>query len=357
MPRVDRVDGAVRVDPRVPLVGHDLVVDVGGRLPPVPHRQHEVALDAGRPRRDRRQLAVGDALGPVREHPQAALAAEAVHPRVHRGAALPGLHPVVPRREGRVEVVELIDLAGDAGAELVAELAPLLHAVDPPRLARHRRRDAVAVGAGAGELAPVGHLDERVPVVRGVDLRRVARRGGEDRAQGDLVSETPADPVGVDQPVAADPEVVGRLRELGQQEAPLVVGDDDLDELRLQVVGLGDHPDARFRAVVAADHPGDRPVVRQLPGSGRLVRPGQRDRQRTGCRRDTERAVSHAHAPLLGMADGRLRPAPRIGAPAHHSSPRREAPLRAPASVRRRSCRRSDRGRPAGGDVRSPGRL
>ena len=177
-----------------------------------------------------------------------------------------------------------------------------------------------------------GHLDQRVPVVRGVDLRRVARRGGEDRAQGDLVSETPADPVGVDQPVAADPEVVGRLRELGQQEAPVVVGDDDLDELRLQVVGLGDHPDACLRAIVATDDAGDHAVVRQLPGSRRLVRPGQRDRQRTGRRRDAERAVSHAHVrPLLGV--GR-RSTCRIWQPyAHHSSPWQRAPLHSPGDA------------------------
>ena len=81
---VDAVDQPVRVDARVPLVGRDLVVHERDVVAPVPHRDDDVALDAGRARRGRRHRARLDGVGPVGEHLQAARAAEAGHERAHQ---------------------------------------------------------------------------------------------------------------------------------------------------------------------------------------------------------------------------------------------------------------------------------
>jgi len=53
--------------------------------------------------------------------------------------------------------------------------------------------------------------------------------------------------------VAARPHRVTRLRQLRNEIAAAIVGDDDLRELRGEIVGLRDHPYTGFRAVDAAD--------------------------------------------------------------------------------------------------------
>ena len=61
--------------------------------------------------------------------------------------------------------------------------------------------------------------------------------------------------------VAAHPHGVVRLRQIGHQESPGVVGDDDLREGRRKVARFGDDPDAGFRAARAGDEAGDVVVV------------------------------------------------------------------------------------------------
>ena len=252
------VDRPAAVDRRIALVGRDLVVDEGAVLPPVPQRNDQVPLDAARPGRARRGLARRDPGGPVGEHLERALPAEPVHRAAHRVAALAGLDPMVPRRDGRVEVVEVLHDARRRVAKLMAELTPLLHDVDPRPLALEVLRNTVAVGTGAGELMCRRWLDQRVPVVAGVVLRcslLVRRHDAGERhvlpARGQL------DLRRVDQPIAADPDIVGRLGQLGQQEPTTGVRHHDLGELGLQLVGFRNHPDTGLRAVVTGDGAGD----------------------------------------------------------------------------------------------------
>ena len=240
---VDAVERAVRVDARVALVGRDLVVDEGDVVAPVPHRDDDVPLDALRPGRRRRGIAGRDPVGPLDQHVEPGLPAEAGDEAVHQRAALAPLHPVVPRGAGRVEIVDVGDLAGPPVAHLVAALAAL-QVVDPLALAAHERIDAVALGAGARELVRGGQLDERQPVGGRVDLGRFLRGRRHHRGEVELLIGPPGDRLGVDQPVAADPDLVGGVRQLRQRVLPVVVGDDDLAEHRLEVVGLRDHPDA-----------------------------------------------------------------------------------------------------------------
>ena len=243
---VDAVERPVGVDARVALVGGDLVVDEGDVVAPVPHGEHHVAFDALRPRRGRGRRAGGNPVAPVDQHVEGALAAEAGDEAVHERAALAALRAVVPGRARRVEVRDVRDLAGALVAHLVAALAAL-EVVDPLALAAHHRVDAVALGAGARELVRGRQVDERQPVVRGIDLRRLLRRGRHDRGQVERLVGPAGHRRGVDEAVAPDPHVVGRVGELRQDVASRVVGDDDLAEHGLEVVGLGNHPDAGLR--------------------------------------------------------------------------------------------------------------
>ncbi len=62
------VERAVGVDGRIALVGRDQVVQIFFGAAPIPFRDHDIALDALRPRRlGGRQLAIGDAVGPLAE--------------------------------------------------------------------------------------------------------------------------------------------------------------------------------------------------------------------------------------------------------------------------------------------------
>ena len=83
-----------------------LVVDVRGLPRPLPHGQHQVALDPLGTRRGLRHLAGGDAVAPVGEHRQAAVAPEPVQHAAHLRAALPEGDPMVPRLDRGVEPVE-----------------------------------------------------------------------------------------------------------------------------------------------------------------------------------------------------------------------------------------------------------
>ena len=110
------------------------------------------------------------------------------------------------------------------------------------------------------DLARRRQLLHRVPVDRGIDLRRVGRcrrdlgrevhRGARLRGRLGRVRE----------PVAANPDLVVGRRQIGDHEAARIVGDDDLREPRRERVRLGDHPHAGFGALRARDDAAD--VVR-----------------------------------------------------------------------------------------------
>ena len=73
--------------------------------------------------------------------------------------------------------------------------------------------------------------------------------------------------------------VVGS-RQIGQNVASLVVGDDDLGEFRWQVGRFGDHPDASFRAFRAGDNPTDVVCVERDVGVAALLCAELRERGR-----------------------------------------------------------------------------
>ena len=61
----------------------------------------------------------------------------------------------------------------------------------------------------------------------------------------------------IDEAIAAHPDVVIRFRELGNNVAALIVGDDDLAISGGQIFRFRDHPYARFGALRAGDHAAD----------------------------------------------------------------------------------------------------
>ena len=163
------VDRAVGVDGRVALVGRDLVVQVVLRRRPVPHADHDVALDALRPLRlGERQFARGDAVGPVGESCDALVRARCA-PMVDAPCwSSPG-RTGCGASQASVEVLEAAEPSATACGCLVEpsawqRLAGVLDRVDPVALGLHDRRDAVALGAGARKFALGRNLEHRVPV-------------------------------------------------------------------------------------------------------------------------------------------------------------------------------------------------
>src|SRR5262249_57711193 len=133
---------------------------------PVPHRDHDVALDALRPRRLRlRQFAGGDPVGPVGEIAYGTRSINFADVADHDLGRRPDLQPMRP---GRVARVELAQRLPDEPRRLVAELmaraaAKRLDAGEPLALAPDLLRHAVAGGAGARGQAPLRDLEHREP--------------------------------------------------------------------------------------------------------------------------------------------------------------------------------------------------
>ena len=257
------VDRAVGVHRRVALVGRRLVVQVGGGIGPVPLGHDDVALDPLGPRRRRRHLAGHDAAGPVGVHLERAAAPHPVEPGNHVAPGLAGLDAAVPGLHERVELAELgRNLARGLVPEPVTGGASAgFQAAQPCGLVGHARRDAVAVGAGAGELVVTRHLEQGVPVAGGVVVRGGLRVGRRHRGQIDAGPRRRLLLRRIDEPVAAHPHVVGRVRQVRHDVAALVVGDHGAVEPGRQVHGLGDDPDARLRPVGPGHHPADVVVV------------------------------------------------------------------------------------------------
>ncbi len=270
------VDLAVGVDRRVAPVGGDLVVQIVGRRAPVPQRDDHVALEPRRARRLRlRQLAGGDAVGPVGEILQRMLGIELADVADHDFGGRTDLHAVGPGRKRAVELAELgFDHARRLVAELVAGAAALrLDVGEPHRLAAHVGGHSVALRPGAGEQALVRNFHHRVPPLRRVVLGGRSRRRRRHRGEIEDFSGRRPHLRGIDQAVAAHPDAVGGLRQFRQDVAAFTVGDDDLGEFGGQVGGFRDHPDAGLRALGAAHDPAevavaDRDTARGLLCSG-----------------------------------------------------------------------------------------
>src|SRR4029077_802713 len=142
------------------------------------------ALDALRARRRRRRKRAGvDPVGPLGKEAQRALSIEPADIVDHVRARLPDLYARLPGIDGALEMAERRrHRAGRRFAQLLTGVAAVgLDDVEPLALGFQGLGDAVALGAGAGELARRRNLQQRIPVERRVVLRRrlgVGRQGG-----------------------------------------------------------------------------------------------------------------------------------------------------------------------------------
>jgi len=199
----------------------------------------------------------------------------------HETLRLPGLEATRPGLRGIRELAErLRDRPCSGGAERVAGLArAALHDVQP---------FALALDLLQWELARGRHVKHREPVDRRVVLRcrGLTRRLCRGQVQQPAWRRLHAGRV--DQPVAAHPHVVVRLRQIRQDVPPAVIGDDDLRELRRQVRRLRDDPYPSLGATGTTDDPANIVAVDlnrlggQLEGAC-LAHRGEEDRQTQAC--------------------------------------------------------------------------
>ena len=299
------VKRAAGIDRRLAPVGRDQVVQILVRRRPVPGGDDDVALDAGRPLRlVLGQFALRDAVGPVAEilvRHAAELAGEAVG---HHLAGLAGGDAADPGVGAGIELAELRrNRAGRFLAELMAaDAVDIVHALQPGVA-----RDVLRNVGVAAEVRRGRDLHHRVPVDRRIIMRGRAFVG---RLHGGVVEDVAgldAHLRRVDEAVAAHPDLIVGDRQIGDDVAALIVGDDAAGEAGRQIGRLGDHPDAGFRPARAGDDAAD---VVGIDGDGgarcrlRAQRCRRRHQGERDCR-DAEIQCSLRHVrcdvPLAGL--------------------------------------------------------
>ena len=182
---VHTIDRSICVDGGMALVGAEFIMGERCRSSPLPQSKHDVAFDSLRTRRHRRQLAILDASGPIREHGQTPRSPIVVHRRIHSHAVLPNLDTVIPRRHHRGKSPQLrLDLSCGLIANLMAGLAPCFHLPHPIALRLHFGVDSVPFGTGAGEIALGRNIRQGIPVVGRIILSGSARVRSDHRRQG-----------------------------------------------------------------------------------------------------------------------------------------------------------------------------
>ena len=246
------VERTIRVDGGIAPVRGDQIMDKGLLTAPFPGGDDEIALHALRALRlVLGQLALGDAIDPVAvilARHAAELSGTAVH---HELAGLPGGNAAHPCILTRLELAKLRrDSAGRFLTELMAaDAIDIAHALTPD-VARDVLRDV----SGAAEILFRRHLQKRVPVDRRIIMRRrplIRRRHG---GEIELLAGLGAHLGRIHEPIAAHPDAVVCPRQIGNDVAALVVGDDHLGVFGRKVGGLGDHPDAGLRASRPSHH-------------------------------------------------------------------------------------------------------
>ena len=235
------IDLAVCIHPRIAPIRGDRVMQIGRGAAPVPERDNGIALDPLRPLRlGERQLAGGDAIGPVAEQLERALRVEAAYIAGHEHlgtarhqTALPGLRRIL-------ELTELLrDGPHSRRAERMAGLTGTgFDDVEPFSLALDLRQRKLVLSR---------HVQHGEPVDGRINLRRSGRIGRRNRCEIDDLARLSARLGQIDETVTANPDVVVRLGKIRDQVTPLIIGHDDLGELCGKIGRLRDHPDPGFR--------------------------------------------------------------------------------------------------------------
>ena len=250
----------------------------------VPGGHYDVALAARRTLRlDRRQFARGDAVGPIRQifdRCPAQLSSKNVH---HELTSLSRLDAARPGGFGRAKISERRrDRARRQSAELMtADAAIVLHQAEPVG-----QLDVFRDVTLTAELLGGRNLEHRIPIDRWIVLRRgcVVRRdhGGEI----ELLARIGIDLRRIDQAVAAHPDFIVCLRQIGHDIAALIVSDDHAGKAGRQFLGLRDHPHAGFRPVRTAHDAADVVALDRHRCLRVRPRPPQSPRYQCSCCKD-----------------------------------------------------------------------
>ena len=138
----------------------------------------------------------------------------------------------------------------------------------------HRAREIGGMDRTGGR-----HAHHRQPVGRRIDRRRLPLARRTDRLERDPIAGLRRHALRIDQAIAADEELIFRARQVGHDEATLIVCDHDPGEAAREVGGLGDDPHTALRSLFADDRSANVVPVdgrRRRCRRGRLIRRGQR---------------------------------------------------------------------------------
>ena len=215
-------------------------------------------------------------------------------------------------------------------ADLVAVAAAVgLDGVEPLILGLEVDGDAVAVGAGAGEAALVRHPDHRGPVDRRIVLRGGREIGRDDRSEVERLAGRGRDLRRIDEAIAAHPDPVAGLGQIGNDVAADFVGDRHLGEAGAEFGRLRDHPYAGLRPEPAGDDSADVVVVDLDPRRGgrraRRLRNGLGENRRRHGNRQHNDADRRAGMKNVLRAQVSLPRSPRLPNPlfGRHTTTRR----------------------------------
>ena len=169
------------------------------------------------------------------------------------------------------------------GGERARRQIPELMAADAAHVL-HPHEITVAAARQFRGLRLVRNLHHRVPVRGGIALGGGGGIRSDHRGQIQAPAARCGDFRRIGEAVAPDPHPILGGGQLRQEVAAGLVGNDDLGEAGLEVVGLRDHPDAGLGAARARDRAGDlvgadprRIVGRSRERSERRHEPGHAD--------------------------------------------------------------------------------
>ena len=166
-------------------------------------------------------------------------------------------------------------------AQGVARLAGILHRIDPVGLRSHARGNSTGTLVRSRKLVLAGNLQHRIPIHSRIILRRRGRARRGLRGQLNGLSRHRVLLVGIDEPIAACPDLVFRRGQFGNDEAAEIIGDHHLGVFGRKIGRLRDHPDAGFGAIgsldLAPDGIGADDQLRRLSLEWTAARRDQRD--------------------------------------------------------------------------------
>ena len=288
------VEQTFRVHRRIAAIGRDNVVQVRLGIGPVPPGDDDVALEALRPRRGRRQLA-----GLMRSV-QSARRRETARGRSGSSHGIISHRPGPRRAAVPTPASSTRRSPSAAGISRVALLPSWWHARQVPFFTGRSHSgwlrmsgDAVARRPGAGEVARRRRLHQREPVAGGVVVAAARAFGAMVALRFRVLPGVAVHLRRVDEPVATHPHAVVRRRQVREQIPAAIVGDDDLRELRRQIAASPRSPRRRLPAFGAGDDAAD---VVGVDGHGRRGRRGRLLRRPGAARHQPRRDRQRCHS-------------------------------------------------------------